>query len=378
MFIPYGTDAPLYHRPWTTGALILVNVLVFMADASLDLAVHHQRVVPLAWITSHFGHADIFHLAFNMMFLWTFGQIIEGKLGWWRFLLVYLAIGLIMGVLEQTIAIAMGERGGWLGASAIIYGLIAMAWVWAPENQVEVCWIILYYPRFFTLSNRTVAILYVTIDVLSATVGLAAGGGITSSFLHVLGALVGFPLAVVLLRYGVVDCEGWDMFSRRSGKLRTSGAQYSHDALPPAERDTRLREERDTALELIEEYLSAGEPELAEEAYRSVSRRGDAWDLPESVLLRLTRAHLARGSLHEARHHAARCIQRFPEHTTTLHLETARALLEAGKPASALELLDTVTPGNREEFETRERLEARAKELIDTGSLELDIGEGVA
>ena len=379
MFIPYGPDAPLYHRPWVTGVLVITNVVVFLSGASFDLALENQRVVPIAWVTAHFGHVGIVHLLVNMMFVWTFGQIIEGKLGWWRFLLVYLGIGVVMAVLQQAIAIAIGEQGGFLGASAIIYGLMAMAWVWAPENEVEVCCFVYMYsaPRLFTLSNRTLTIIYLALDVLFATLAFLAGAGITSSFLHVLGAAVGFPLAVVLLRYEVVDCEGWDMFSLRNGKPRTSRVQYSADALSPAERDARFQDERDTALTLIEEYLSTGEPKLAEEAYRSVARRV-AWDLPESVLLQLTRAHLARGSFRDAGHHASRCIRRFPEHANTLHLETAKALLEAGRPASALDLLESVIPSTREEFETRERLTTRAKELIDMGSLELDVEESSA
>lgn len=31
MFIPVGTDAPIYHRPWVTAALIAANVAAFLA-----------------------------------------------------------------------------------------------------------------------------------------------------------------------------------------------------------------------------------------------------------------------------------------------------------------------------------------------------------
>ena len=48
---------------------------------------------PLQWLTNNFLHAGFFHLAGNMIFLWTFGLVVEGKLGWWAFLLVYLGLG---------------------------------------------------------------------------------------------------------------------------------------------------------------------------------------------------------------------------------------------------------------------------------------------
>ena len=93
MFIPYGTDAPLYHRPWVTGAVIITNLAVFIAGSPDELILRHDVLEPHAWVTSNFVHADPIHLVVNMIFIWTFGQIIEGKLGWWRFLLVYLGIG---------------------------------------------------------------------------------------------------------------------------------------------------------------------------------------------------------------------------------------------------------------------------------------------
>lgn len=31
MLIPWNTDAPLYHAPWATGGLIVVNATVFAA-----------------------------------------------------------------------------------------------------------------------------------------------------------------------------------------------------------------------------------------------------------------------------------------------------------------------------------------------------------
>ncbi len=57
------------------------------------------------------------HLVGNMFFLWGFGLVVEGKLGWWRFLLLYLTIGAIYSVIIQTSMLGATE-GGALGASA--------------------------------------------------------------------------------------------------------------------------------------------------------------------------------------------------------------------------------------------------------------------
>ena len=139
MLLPWNTDAPIYHFPWATIGLIAVNTLVFFAtleapDAEQWCLAYGDGLQPIQWITSNFMHSGFMHLVGNMIFLWGFGLVIEGKLGWWRFLLVYLGIGAIECAAEQM---AMQDRIGYaMGASSIIYGLLAMSVVWAPqENQ---------------------------------------------------------------------------------------------------------------------------------------------------------------------------------------------------------------------------------------------------
>ncbi len=56
---------------------------------------HGEGLHPVQWVTNNFLHGRIFHLVGNMIFLWGFGLVVEGKLGWWRFLLVYMGIGIL-------------------------------------------------------------------------------------------------------------------------------------------------------------------------------------------------------------------------------------------------------------------------------------------
>ena len=99
MIIPWGTDAPLYHRPIATVGLIVVNVFVYLMfptalyqDWTLVLG---DGIHPAQWVTNLFLHSGIWHVAGNMIFLWTFGFVVEGKLGWWAFMLVYLGLGIV-------------------------------------------------------------------------------------------------------------------------------------------------------------------------------------------------------------------------------------------------------------------------------------------
>ena len=110
MLIPWGTDAPIYHWPVATVGLIVANTAAFFATMNLDpetqasLAMRlGDGIHPLEWFTSIFCHANIQHLVGNMMFLWAFGIVVEGKLGWLRFLVVYLGIGVGESALEQLL-----------------------------------------------------------------------------------------------------------------------------------------------------------------------------------------------------------------------------------------------------------------------------------
>src|SRR5687767_11201903 len=106
--IPYSCDALLYHLPICTGALIAINLFAFGAaiTGSLDpfdgwILEYGSGLQPKQWLLSPFMHAGYEHLLGNMFFLWTFGLVTEGKLGWWRFLLAYFGIAIGQCALEQ-------------------------------------------------------------------------------------------------------------------------------------------------------------------------------------------------------------------------------------------------------------------------------------
>ena len=128
MFIPYATDAPIYHWPYATVATIVVNVLAFLPMLGMDfeqvetvygpLVLTYGWIYPWQWITSNYIHGGLEHLIGNMLILWAFGLIVEGKVGWWKFLLLYNGIGIAECALEQTITLPFSE-GASLGASSI-------------------------------------------------------------------------------------------------------------------------------------------------------------------------------------------------------------------------------------------------------------------
>src|SRR5207244_10680633 len=190
---------------------IIVNALIFLGIAAMpehgqEWVLEHFMLVygtwnPLQWLTSNYLHADLWHVAGNMVVLWGIGIIVEGKIGWWRFLALYNLIGVFQCGVEQTLMI-MASEGGSLGASAIIYGLTAIAMVWAPKNELS-CILILYRVFTFDIPVATYASISIGIEVLLGmltAISLSAAESMplvmTSDVLNFLGAASGFAIGV--------------------------------------------------------------------------------------------------------------------------------------------------------------------------------------
>ncbi len=146
--------------------LIATNILVFtyelgLSDKALNQFMFTWGVIPrevlnaiahpfargsahafLTLITSQFIHAGWAHIIGNMLFLWIFGDNIEDVLGWFFYLIFYLASGIIAG-LAQTFVLApfLGNVNiPSIGASGAIAGVLGAYLVLYPGTRVRV-WI---------------------------------------------------------------------------------------------------------------------------------------------------------------------------------------------------------------------------------------------
>ncbi|MCA9010145.1 MAG: rhomboid family intramembrane serine protease [Planctomycetaceae bacterium] len=260
--IPINTDAPLYHFPYATIGLIVVNTMCFVATGfGLNsrllepwLLQYGEGLNPLEWIPAAFAHADFMHLLGNMFFLWGFGLVVEGKLGWRRFIPLYLAMAAAWGAgvdlltLHRTDAYVLRNelselgardftefealwnaraeainartalnmiKGRCLGASGVIFALMAISLVWAPKNELHIVGFLLYRFVSFDVSIMVYGLWYLGLNILELLLSKFQMG---SSGLHMVGCFIGFGVGVVFLKKNWVDCEKWDLFSVLSGK----------------------------------------------------------------------------------------------------------------------------------------------------------------
>jgi membrane associated rhomboid family serine protease len=372
MFLPYRTTTPLYYFPWCTIGIIAANTVVFFGELGVFsegalgqlVLTLGDGVRPWQWLTSNFIHADLLHLAGNMIFLWVFGQITEGRLGPSRFLLVYLGIGIVQCAGEQAVLLGM-EGGASFGASAIIFGLLAMSLVWAPEDEVYVWyWIFLYFGTF-SLRTKSLAVIYLLIEAFFACTQASLGAPLSSEILHLSGAGIGLVAGIVILRKGWIEVDGRDFFTLhripigpREKTVEDERPQARWSA-PDHSLERRLR-----TLELIREQLRLGDAATALSVYRSSASELGPWPLPEPELRTLIKALAGSRKWNDLKPLLVDYARRYPDDSGPMRLLLARIHLEVDRlPQKAIQVLDS-TPASLFKgtaWEARQKLIERAR-----------------
>ena len=115
----------------------------YFAPKSCDVHFENAaRVLAEPLFVSQFLHADILHLAFNMLFLWVFAPELEERLGRLRFAFFYLACG-VVAALCQMIS-APFSSAMMIGASGAISGVLGAYFVLHRRS-----WILTFVPPIF-------------------------------------------------------------------------------------------------------------------------------------------------------------------------------------------------------------------------------------
>src|SRR5207247_8351135 len=92
---------------------------------------------PWTFLTYMFVHANLLHLAFNLLALFVFGSPVEERMGSGSFLFYYLLCGL-GGAALSLVLMQFRPLDVVVGASAAVYGvMLAFAWAW-PDQPIYV------------------------------------------------------------------------------------------------------------------------------------------------------------------------------------------------------------------------------------------------
>jgi len=397
MFLPYGTDAPIYHWPKATVGLIVANVLVFLATAGMPAddrlayaLVRGGGLHPFQWLSSVFMHADAGHLIGNMIFLWAFGIVVEGKLGALRFLPLYLGVGVSQAAFMQILSLR-ADHGYILGASAAIYGMMAVCLVWAPLNELN-CWVFLrFIPNQVDVMILWFALGYIGLEFLMVVL---TAGRMSTPFLHLTGAIIGFAFGAVMVKADLVDCENWDLFAVMAGRKGMTSAQAaafrqksSRGVATRSEAPAKAKapraatasapgeDPRDAATRRLRRHLDAGEPVAAYSAYDKALRTVAGWQPSGPDWLALIKALLDARESRPAVSVMEDYLRRSDAPAPRVRLKLAQVLIrDQQRPAHALRVLSGFDGAPLPEplDLTRRQLTNEAERLREEGVLELD------
>ena len=211
---PIHDDNPTRITPYVTYVLLSACVLVFFWQISLgdaaQQAVYSFGVIPSvlfatknlpaeleilpAWLTifsSMFLHGGWMHLIGNMLYLWVFGNNVEDAMGHRRFIVFYLACGLLaaltQAVLNPDSEIPM------IGASGAISGVLGAYLLLHPHARILVVipiviviytpWIAAYWVLGFWFVLQLINSLTSASDVGGVAYGAHIGGFVAGMLL---------------------------------------------------------------------------------------------------------------------------------------------------------------------------------------------------
>lgn len=153
------------------------------------MPVSFSRFLTKPWtlVTYMFMHVEVFHILFNMLWLFFIGKIFEEYLGERKFTFVYLSGGLAGGILVlafyriiPALSIAAHSYDALLGASAGVMSIVVATATLLPNYSIFIIFI-------GSIPLKWIALAYFIIDLISIPMG-NPGGHIS----HLGGAILGF------------------------------------------------------------------------------------------------------------------------------------------------------------------------------------------
>jgi rhomboid protease GluP len=158
---------------WLSNPDVVFQYLAFSGD---------NLLMGKAWtlVTSLFLHADILHLAGNMLFLYVFGNTMEEDLGATKTLGTFFFGGIVSFLLSLLF---YNPATPLIGASAAIFTLSAIVMLIKP----------LKFSILFFMPQGLVAILYFVYNAIAV---YSNAGGNVAYIAHLIGFAVGIPFGL--------------------------------------------------------------------------------------------------------------------------------------------------------------------------------------
>ncbi|MGH6865066.1 MAG: rhomboid family intramembrane serine protease [Methyloceanibacter sp.] len=221
---PISDDNPRLSTPIVTWTIIGICVLVYLWQASLgdnagtvavyefgmiparvfgDAALQPELVTIPAWatvFTSMFMHGGWMHLGFNILFLWIFGDNVEDSMGHARYLVFYLACGVVAALAQGLVN--PGSTVPMVGASGAISGVLGAYLLLHPQATVRT---VIFIGVFLTMTHlpaMAVLGIWFVLQLVSAAFSSSGEPGV-AFWAHVGGFVAGMALVPLFKKSGV-------------------------------------------------------------------------------------------------------------------------------------------------------------------------------
>jgi membrane associated rhomboid family serine protease len=152
--------------------------------------------------TSMFMHGGILHIAFNMLFLWIFGNNVEDSMGRGRYLLFYLLAG-VAAVYAQAAVDPSGTLPS-IGASGAIAGVLGAYALLLPRARILTVVFLLFFFTLIEIPAYVMLGIWFVLQFIPAVGQVAVpdigGEGGVAYFAHVGGFVFGLALVKVFAR----------------------------------------------------------------------------------------------------------------------------------------------------------------------------------
>lgn len=205
--------------PKVTTALIIVNILIFLAMLFIPAASSWYElgaISPIAlmrgewWtvITSMFLHSSIMHIMCNMISLYYLGVMCERVFGSVRFAILYLVSGIVGNLAFVGINIISGDMfSAAVGASGAVFGLFG-AYGYLLIRERKAARVFAYSPTKADIQS------YIFFLVVNLLIGFAPGSNIANAA-HLGGMACGFIIGAIM--YYAIAGKGGVSGSGRTG-----------------------------------------------------------------------------------------------------------------------------------------------------------------
>ena len=216
------------------GLLITVNVVCWLLQVGSEtatgwLSASADQVFGLqVWrlVTANFAHDpnSIYHLGFNMLFLFFFGRELERMYGRRDFYILYLGSGALAVLAELTVlANSGGAQVPVLGASGSVMAIVVLYTLFYPNRTI-------LFMLFIPMPLWALCILYILGDVMGA---LSETNNGVANWAHLMGAFVGFLYWRFDLRWHKIRPH----LSQKSPRRRRKIIQMPRSKRPPVTKE---------------------------------------------------------------------------------------------------------------------------------------------